>query len=379
MRVERSLICRALLFLAAVVLASGTSARGEEHGEGAVEEQVMLFPIVKDGKWGYMDETGKVKIEPKYDLAFDFYEGLACVAVGPLRGYIDKTGAEVIKPQFGWCGRFREGYTYACIKPKIFGSNMVDFYKGSLSWGMIDRTGKRAKAFNFSYGRNTEGFSEGKVIGGRGGTCYDLSGKRVKHDAEELYPWFKEGLVAGRKGSKWGYLDHSMKWVIEPQYAAAGPFSEGLAAVAVSDPPPPEDKKKLREWQRAHKLKWGFIDKAGEVVIEPAHEDVWHFSEGVAPVKGGAGGKWGYMDRSGTTVIAHDYDYAWPMSEGMGRVLVGEKQGYVNKEGKLVIQPRFEPAWEFSRGLARVGIGRREEYREGYIDKKGNFVWGPSK
>ena len=58
----------------------------EEPSTGPVVE---LFPIVQEGKWGYMDKAGKVSITPKYDCAWDFFGGMACVQVGLLRGYID--------------------------------------------------------------------------------------------------------------------------------------------------------------------------------------------------------------------------------------------------------------------------------------------------
>jgi hypothetical protein len=326
----------------------------------------MLFPVVKDGKWGYMDGKGQVVIAPKYDLAFDFQEGLACVAVGPLRGFIDASGAEIIKPQFGWCGRFSEGLTLACLKPQLFGE-MVDFYKGSLNWGMVDRTGAVDKRFGTSW--DTEGFSEGRIVI-MGKTCQGREGKKLEHDAEALGALFSEGLLPAKKGGKWGYLDTAMKWTIEPRFDGADRFSEGLAAVASASGGG-------KKGSRDATCKFGFVDKSGKPVIEQKFDGAWPFSEGLAAV--GAGGKWGYVDKAGKAAIEPQYDYAWPFSEGLGRVLVGEKQGFVDKSGAVVIKPAYEPAWEFSRGLARVGVGRGDEYREGYIDKTGKFVWEPTK
>jgi hypothetical protein len=210
----------------------------------------------------------------------------------------------------------------------------------------------------------------------------------VKHDATELGR-FSQGLAPARKGAKWGYIDHSMKWVIEPQFAAAAPFAEGLAPVAQSDPPPPDDPKQYGSWRRGRKkMGWSYIDKTGKTVISATFDDAWLFSEGRAPVC--VDGKWGYIGTSGTVVVEPKYEYAWPFSGGRGRVLVGEKEeyvdggaekvrvgkkhGFVDKDGKLVIEPKFDVAWEFSRGLARVGVGEKE----GYIDRDGAYVWEPT-
>ena len=41
----------------------------------------MLKPQRKDGKWGYCDEHGRWVIQPRFDLASRFSQGLAAVAV----------------------------------------------------------------------------------------------------------------------------------------------------------------------------------------------------------------------------------------------------------------------------------------------------------
>jgi hypothetical protein len=50
-------------------------------------------------KFGYIDHTGKIAIEPRFDLTSGFSEGLAAVQEGGLWGYIDTHGTMVIKPR----------------------------------------------------------------------------------------------------------------------------------------------------------------------------------------------------------------------------------------------------------------------------------------
>ena len=76
-------------------------------------------------------DTGKVTIEPRFDAAFNFSDGLAPVQVGPGgrgRGYIDRSGTVVIPPQYDWAGNFHEGIANVRIGDRM---------------GYIDRTGKR--------------------------------------------------------------------------------------------------------------------------------------------------------------------------------------------------------------------------------------------
>jgi hypothetical protein len=357
------------LTIGCLLVVSAISAWGQDQPAKPDEAPVMLFPIVKDGKWGYMDETGKVKIEPQYNAAYDFSEGLACVIADNWRGYIDPAGTMVIKPDLAWAGKFTGGFAPVYNEKSGFAGRPQFYRPTSGLFTCIDKTGKclRIPCAIAGFREGLTVYSKTHVVG--------PDGKDLKHDADCVY-LFSEGLAGARKGMVWGYLDHSMKWAIEPQFYDVDQFSEGLAGVGKADPPPPE-KVTQWDWKRRCKWTWGFIDKSGKIVIDYRFEDVSLFSEGLAPVQ--VGGKWGYIDKTGKTVIEPQYDYAWSFSEGMGRVLAGEKQGYIDKSGIMTIKPQYTPGWEFSMGLARVGIQDGEGYREGYIDKKGKYVWEPTK
>jgi hypothetical protein len=54
----------------------------------------------RDGKTGFVDPTGKVVIEPQWELAWDFNEGLAAVKRNGKWGWIDKSGKVVIEPRW---------------------------------------------------------------------------------------------------------------------------------------------------------------------------------------------------------------------------------------------------------------------------------------
>ena len=59
----------------------------------------------KDGKWGYINSKGEEVIPCKYESAFEFSEGLACVYVSKDNQsveFIDENGNVVIKGYFGY-------------------------------------------------------------------------------------------------------------------------------------------------------------------------------------------------------------------------------------------------------------------------------------
>ena len=51
-------------------------------------------------KWGYVNQVGKIVIEPQFDDAYNFSKGLAAIKISDKWGYINHKGEIVIKPQF---------------------------------------------------------------------------------------------------------------------------------------------------------------------------------------------------------------------------------------------------------------------------------------
>ncbi|MGK7875743.1 MAG: WG repeat-containing protein [Xenococcaceae cyanobacterium] len=183
--------------------------------------------------------------------------------------------------------------------------------------------------------------------------CQIIFMEEMGWDLSDLDAWFfSEGLAGVKIGKKYGYIDRRGQLVIQPQFDGVLFFSEGLAPVQIGE-------------------KWGFIDKRGQLVIQPQFDGVLFFSEGLAPVQ--IGEKWGFIDKKGQLVIQPQFDWVWFFSEGLAGLKVGEKYGYIDNRGQLVIQPQFDWVWFFSEGLAGVKIG--EKY--GFIDKKGQLVIQP--
>ena len=65
------------------------------------------------GKWGFANEKGKILIEPAYEEAKSFSNGLAAVKKGGLWGFINEVGEMVIEPQFAHADYFsKDGLCY---------------------------------------------------------------------------------------------------------------------------------------------------------------------------------------------------------------------------------------------------------------------------
>ena len=322
---------------------------------------------------GFIDHTGRIVIPLCFDKAGSFSEGLARFERDGNWGYIDPAGSVVIEPKFPWAKDFHEGMARVQVTGHSLG------YDGR--WGFIDKTGKIVIPPDYE-----------TVIGG------GHSNIGSDDDDGEL---FREGLALVTAKYKSGFIDKAGKIVIPIQFAYAYPFSEGLAAAAISNGPD---------------SRWGFIDMAGNWAIAPQFDSVGPFSSHLAAVLRGhdcyyinpAGEKvlqaapsspdsncmdmsatfdeglasfkvgklYGFIDSSGKIVIKPQFEMTYSFSEGIAAVRKNGKWMYIDKTGKTVIDPEgYVPSGSFHHGMAFV---RSEDMRYGYIDRSGNFVWKPT-
>lgn len=159
---------------------------------------------------------------------------------------------------------------------------------------------------------------------------------------------------------KWGYIDKAGKVIIQPQFYGAGSFREGLAKVVTKNG------------------KTGFINTQGKIIIKPTFDYPEDFHDGMARVYFKTGnepeGLYGYIDRKGTVVIPPRFKEAQDFSEGLAVVCIENKKcGYIDKTGRFAIEPMFEGAGTFSDGLAMVRVSSKF----GYINTTGKLIIQP--
>ena len=89
----------------ALIDADGTRLAAYEYAYvGAPGDGLLPFREAADGPYGYLDEAGRVAIEPRFAEARPFRDGRAVVNVAPDYGYayglIDRTGRTVVEPKY---------------------------------------------------------------------------------------------------------------------------------------------------------------------------------------------------------------------------------------------------------------------------------------
>lgn len=101
--------------------------------EGLASVSYEVSPY--EWKIGFIDKTGEFVIEPQFDQAGNFNEGLALVELNGKYGFIDKTGKFVIEPQFRDASQFFEGL--AIIETIDFKQGVID-KSGKIVFGPVD-------------------------------------------------------------------------------------------------------------------------------------------------------------------------------------------------------------------------------------------------
>ena len=73
-----------------------------------------FITVYKKDKLGFIDNTGKVITDEKYDTSYGFHEGLADVSLSGKHGFIDATGKEVVPLQYDDALFFGDGLAPVC-------------------------------------------------------------------------------------------------------------------------------------------------------------------------------------------------------------------------------------------------------------------------
>lgn len=137
---------------------------------------------------------------------------------------------------------------------------------------------------------------------------------------------FQENLAKFQQGNLWGFVDRQGNIVIQPRFYGAGGFYNGRAVVQTAN------------------QKWGYIDKQGNWIVHAQYCMAGRFSEGLAGVYVGGygsgdncyGGKWGFIDTAGNFVVSPVLDEATRFNKGKAKVTYQGHVGYINRNAQWV-------------------------------------------
>lgn len=312
----------------------------------------QLYPIYviqgrspDEFKAGFIDAEGRIAIDPCFEDARPFSEGLSTVKLGGKWGAIDTTGTVIIPCAYEELGPgFSEG------KISYYSHNRL---------GILTRDGAvlvPAKYLSISDFKEGAAYvSDGKLYG-----FVDDHGKEFIPRFFEDVREFSDGLAPAKLEGKWGYIDQKASFVIAAKFDFALPFSDGLARVAVGG-----------RWGP-----FGFINRTGELAIPVQYGTAYSFREGLAAASRLNEKVSGYIDKSGRFVIPPAYGYVMSFSEGLAGVnpIDQRMRHFIGQNGERAFAGDYLGTHPFENQRSLVSTVDKLAY----IDTEGRKVWeGP--
>lgn len=285
----------------------------------------------ENGKYGYMDQSGNIKIKAQFDLAFEFIDGIARVG-----NYVDKgenLSSEKNNIQYGFInanGELITPITFLYAWDFSEGLALVD--DGAEDY-YIDKTGTRSSQQVISSEFFTKGYAP-KLL--RGGSSYpmpdppvevwsyiDNGGNIVTDKTFEAAEKFEDNLAIVKNHDKYGLIDTEFNIVVDYHYDGLVKIDTELYAAKQGE-------------------KWGIIDLDGNIIADFDYFSIGSFSEGLAPVRREINDG-GFIDRNGEILFDSGFDMVYEFVNGVACVVdsVTGKAGAIDHNGDYVIKPQF--------------------------------------
>lgn len=325
--------------------------------------QMNLFPVTKQGKFGYMNVKGELVISAEYNEAYAFQDGLAVVSKNELFGLIDKKNQVVIPFQFDEMSEFTQNRSIVqkeskfgvidrqgkIIFPLIYddivmlhpgvyevmegdSTHYLDGNGQKISWSQAEDKPSFAQTMSklhpeFELVGDLDRGSNRAVVKKAGQLNYiDSTGKLVLVTPMEWFPdalnlaKYKSSYAVFRKKEKYGLMDLSGKMVQKNVYEASGPFTG--------------------YWPVKDKGNWALLDSKGKVVLPFEYNFIRYVDELGYLIE--RGGLFGLLNASAKIVLPVSFSNIKNFESNYFLVSVDEKYGLYSKEGKEILPLQYD-------------------------------------
>jgi len=301
--------------------------------------------------------------EPEFEIAYPFHEQRALVVVSDHYRYLTDKGT-LLPFQF----------KRASEHPGFFENGRAMVYTSTGKYGYIDPEGLLVVDTVYNY---AQPFSDSLAVVRRKGFWgyINIDGKEVlsftgKYDI--LTPFKDNVAVVYNTGNtlsddmKFGVINKKGEVMIPLEFDRIAGFNEGYAIAG----------RKKNEGV-------GIINKNGTFVVPAGYEVLSDVHEGMCAFQTATSNKWGFINPEGKEIVPAIYEYVGDFHEGLAYAVNQEqKTGFINKKGEIVIEFRFKAAGDFSESIAAAAVDTIKDNKRatlyGYINKQGNWIIAPS-
>lgn len=276
------------------------------------EETPQLFAVEQNNLLGFINENGKVIVEPQFDKNYreTGRDDLINVKKNGKRGILN-TNKEIIIPT---------------IYDDDF--NSFDFNGGHVASFMLNQ---------------------------KCGYITDQNEIIIKNIYEECSSFSKERATV-KLNNKWALIDQQGKVLTDFIFDEIDQFSEGLSAIQIDG-------------------KYGYINTDGKIVIQPTLAMGSKFVDGMARI-GSINSSYYFIDKKGQKLFDVNFDHVYPFvgDYAVIRKDIGTEElyGLIDKQGKVYIKPKFADIAidEIQPELAVVEVNKLGNVNAGILNLK---------
>lgn len=311
----------------------------------------------ESGLYGYIDRTGNWVIEPSFDSANGFSQGLTIVLIAGEDSYkyIDRTGAVVIE------GADNEGYLNRLTKgayTEPFSENFAAVYlDNGLSQDMVYIDTKGKIVIDAKYIPKFEGSSYANEF------CFARATP------------FKGGFAAVQRSLNTPSL--VSMGIIEDTYIIG---ADGKPVASISgrysvDTKGFDDNMLLRITEKdkfALGELYGLCDIKGKIVVPMVYESLQYCENGLYAAK--KNGVWGFIDKHGNTVIDFLFEEVMPFTDKLAAVKIDDSWGFIDESGSFVINAEYNEVSSLEQRLGSHLYGAA--FCDGVASVKKGEYWG---
>ncbi len=372
---------------------------------GALSADVNKLIPYRDGKkCGYCDADMNVKIEAQYDACGDMIDGMASIYKNGKYGFINSSGKTVVVPVYSYSSSINNGHAivkheekYAVINSSgdpvipLTEYNISSFSDGvaviskDYRYGLMDRSGKVILPLKFSilepaakqFFIVAEPGAKGSFFAGKHFLYKNDGNIALKEGFDLIYP-AANGYMKIKNNNKWGYLSPDGKIIAPAVYENIKNIKrDGTACFQKNG-------------------KWGIMNGSGKVLVEPKFDGV-SGGDGTIDERMQAEndffivldkGNYGIVSVTGETIAAARYMMINPGREGLftayrkpdGKDTAPFAMGLtlINIRGEELFPPRtdFNIVGETGDGLVPAGKAASNGSKKVmvYINYKGETV-----
>ncbi|MGI5870321.1 MAG: WG repeat-containing protein [Kiritimatiellia bacterium] len=263
-----------------------------------VQGAALPLMLIQGGRAGFMDAAGRVLALPRYARAGAWSEDRLWVQEQVVPGapgtFLDASAKPVAPSRY--CDLF-------AVRPEL---PMPTFERAVAvvglrdgGFGYVDLGGKlfarttSAGAFQRQGGDWLLAAEDGRV-----GFVSRDGAKRIPARFEDARP-FRGSRAAARIGERWGLIDESGRWVVEPSFTLIFPVQNSTSL-----------------WACREGGCWGLLNDEGRRLTDSTYDEIGLSRDGAVAVKTAAG--WGLLDAEGVQILVPRYEMLAPLGDAAG-------------------------------------------------------------